>query len=514
MRSISELALLAIILLIISLLFPWVVPLEAGIRVFGAVYTQSGDIESTTPKPIHSWLNTDPLTGIEKYYSCISTRTIFGKEDILCAIEQSVYLVKLASEITRNSLDVYEKASRIQLWMARHIKYVEDEDLSGRKEYVLSPIETLYMRKGDCEDKALLAASLMLAAGLDSVAIVDIKLENTSIRHIEPAIIVDNEVYIIPPINGTYPMSLLDYASLVSEYISRPVEAKIYLLSHRGIEATWSIFFPKPARKQAVLDEFYVKSIESEARRQILKASGSRLCPSHVRSLLAEMIKLLPQKKTPIIYPLYMFYIDLLVYDSERKPWWPSLYGRLLAHQALAGNLYTWLTREGSLYCVEVSVETDYSLITSYKYGVEGELVPVVEEREVLILYVVAISHPLLEDSYYAIKSSEVVFGFIGSTNLLEEVESIIIYRVTSGVLEPLVGIVGNESLYFTDLGTVYASKWLVVDPGLLRVVVDRAKLEEELLSFKPGSTEYLLVAWSRRGYPLYAGFFRLGVGS
>ncbi len=510
MRSLIGLT-LAIILLVLVLLFLWIAPPSINLDFFRAASPSSRGEQRSSPTPIHDWLGVYPLTSIDKYYSCISTRNVFDKEDMLCAVEQSVYLGELASKITRNSTSIYEKASRIQLWIAYHIKYVEDRAISGEREYVLSPIETLYMKKGDCEDKALLAVSLMLAAGLDNVAIVDIKLENTSIRHIEPAIIIDREIYIIPPINGTYPMSLLDYTSFVSEYLSRPIRARVYLLSSSGVEASWDIYFPEPAREQAVIDELYVKIIEDEARVQILSASGAKSCPPHVRSLLARAMKILPQEKIPIVYPLYMFYVDLLVYDREKDLWWPSLYGKLLAHQALANNLYTWLTRKNTLYCVDVGVEVDQSRITSYKYGVEGVLIPVVEERKIIVLYVVAVTHSLLEDGYYSRTGSSVVFSFAGSTELLEDIESVIIYSTVDSELVPIVGIVGNKSVYFVDMETLYADEWLIYPPNLLKVVVDRAELEEVLLGSKYTRREYLVVAWSREGYPLYAGFFNLG---
>ena len=59
-----------------------------------------------------------------------------------------------------------ELAWRCQRWVCRNMTYVGD-DAIGCPEYWLFPAESLQMRRGDCEDGAILMASLMLNAGVD-----------------------------------------------------------------------------------------------------------------------------------------------------------------------------------------------------------------------------------------------------------------------------------------------------------------------------------------------------------
>lgn len=58
--------------------------------------------------------------------------------------------------------DYLEEAATIQNWVRNHIRYVRDVD---GVETVATPVDTLQMRAGDCDDKALLAAALLLATG-------------------------------------------------------------------------------------------------------------------------------------------------------------------------------------------------------------------------------------------------------------------------------------------------------------------------------------------------------------
>jgi len=56
-----------------------------------------------------------------------------------------------------------ETAQNIQKFVVRSILYTPDEAI-GRSEYWLFPAETLEMLKGDCEDGAILMASMLLTA--------------------------------------------------------------------------------------------------------------------------------------------------------------------------------------------------------------------------------------------------------------------------------------------------------------------------------------------------------------
>lgn len=51
-------------------------------------------------------------------------------------------------------------------WVIDNVKYISDTKEQGLPEFWLFPAETLKLRKGDCEDGAILLASLMRSAGI------------------------------------------------------------------------------------------------------------------------------------------------------------------------------------------------------------------------------------------------------------------------------------------------------------------------------------------------------------
>ncbi|MHA1868738.1 MAG: transglutaminase-like domain-containing protein [Candidatus Heimdallarchaeaceae archaeon] len=59
-----------------------------------------------------------------------------------------------------------KKAVFCQKWVKDNIRYVSDKIQFGIPEYWEYPQETLYTKKGDCDDGAILMANLMLASGI------------------------------------------------------------------------------------------------------------------------------------------------------------------------------------------------------------------------------------------------------------------------------------------------------------------------------------------------------------
>lgn len=74
------------------------------------------------------------------------------------------YLLGLASS-------EYEKALYALNFTQCAVVYSTDLETYGTREHFAYPIETLYIGKGDCEDKGFLLCSIMLAMGLDAVLI-------------------------------------------------------------------------------------------------------------------------------------------------------------------------------------------------------------------------------------------------------------------------------------------------------------------------------------------------------
>ena len=79
----------------------------------------------------------------------------------------------VALQLSNFSAD-FSKVDQAQfvLSFVQYIEYMEDEISSSADEYWRFPVETLYDKMGDCEDKAFLYASLMEAMGFDAVILI------------------------------------------------------------------------------------------------------------------------------------------------------------------------------------------------------------------------------------------------------------------------------------------------------------------------------------------------------
>lgn len=96
-----------------------------------------------------------------------------------------------------------DKVRYVTQFVDMNIKYNSDADIYGVEEYWATPIETLYLRTGDCEDKAVLTCSILLAMGLDGMLI---NYEG----HCAPAVRLDGIVY-LSDFNLSYPTTDLTY---------------------------------------------------------------------------------------------------------------------------------------------------------------------------------------------------------------------------------------------------------------------------------------------------------------
>lgn len=53
------------------------------------------------------------------------------------------------------------------------IEYAYDSDLYGCSDFYATPLETLYLRQGDCDDTTILLASILIAMGYDDCVLLD-----------------------------------------------------------------------------------------------------------------------------------------------------------------------------------------------------------------------------------------------------------------------------------------------------------------------------------------------------
>lgn len=80
------------------------------------------------------------------------------------------YVKQVASHILSETEGFSDlgKAEAASSFVKCTIGYSSDPDLYGRDEFYALPLETLYLRRGDCEDTSVLLCSVMLAMGLDA----------------------------------------------------------------------------------------------------------------------------------------------------------------------------------------------------------------------------------------------------------------------------------------------------------------------------------------------------------
>jgi transglutaminase superfamily protein len=101
-------------------------------------------------------------------------------------IRRAVRDLDLHDSRRRGSFD--QRAHIIWRWVCREITYVGDLGSQGTREFWQFPSETIALRQGDCEDSAVLLASLLLAAGVSPfcvrVVIGSIKIAGDLIPHV------------------------------------------------------------------------------------------------------------------------------------------------------------------------------------------------------------------------------------------------------------------------------------------------------------------------------------------
>lgn len=91
------------------------------------------------------------------------------KTDVRMFIQKDDYLLQELIHTYKLKKDTYnETALACQLFVRDFVFYVSDDSQNGCPEFWQFPFETIVTRRGDCEDGAILMASLMLNAGIPS----------------------------------------------------------------------------------------------------------------------------------------------------------------------------------------------------------------------------------------------------------------------------------------------------------------------------------------------------------
>lgn len=85
-----------------------------------------------------------------------------------------------------------DQIRKVNAWVNRKIRFVEDRQLYGRADYWATAGETLKSRKGDCEDIAILKYHLLLNAGFDPAKMY-LTIAKDTIRRRDHALLVVEE---------------------------------------------------------------------------------------------------------------------------------------------------------------------------------------------------------------------------------------------------------------------------------------------------------------------------------
>ncbi len=88
-------------------------------------------------------------------------------------VQPSDPLVVWTSSEFDSDTDDLSLVNSVVYWVHRNIEYRSDSETHGAREYWQLPAETLYLMTGDCEDIAILTASLLEALGFDTVLVVE-----------------------------------------------------------------------------------------------------------------------------------------------------------------------------------------------------------------------------------------------------------------------------------------------------------------------------------------------------
>jgi predicted transglutaminase-like cysteine proteinase len=157
---------------------------------------------------------TDPglAEGVEELHEIIDTLReavdMLSEEDVLGVVKIYTYIDKidpesvrdLAIEITQEATTDKREVEEIFYYVRDTIKYVKDPRLTGLDfDYIQSPLETLERKAGDCDDHAVLLASLLESIGYGtSICFVDTDEEEPfEADHMNIIVAFDGDEYIL-----------------------------------------------------------------------------------------------------------------------------------------------------------------------------------------------------------------------------------------------------------------------------------------------------------------------------
>ncbi len=408
---------------------------------------------------------------------------VFNLDAVECGLSELDNLRELAYSLVAG--DWWSTVVSIAHWVAVNIEYEKDIVQHGMREYVQMPSETLLLGKGDCEDRALLAAALFAATGFfEEVVVVSVEFKGLDVGHVEPGVVVNGTIYVVPIVEDPYPAHLYsDYYGLWKSAGLSIENGKIYLYNTRSrnirvLDIDSGVFrmvYPPP------LDIEHLEAIR-EAIAAYLVMQGFQLeCPAYLTSLARYMASYLPSSEPPVKVSYYMV-LRPVDWFSPKKPSWVAK--RIQLALALNENLTNYLLQLGARKtCVYVYVEVENTTVPVYRYRPDGTPIKVLEERPTIIVYfLVAPDYPVPRVEVELNETMLVVY--VWSTDRV----SILLYE--PGSVEPILGV-AMPGYYYPGVETITAMIWEISGDKTI-IVVDRGLLDAKL----PGPGTYILIVW------------------
>jgi len=408
--------------------------------------------------------------------SCPKVRRSLSELVIAAALtpEELKTVESIAKEVKvpNSPLDTALNAAR---WVYRNVKYVSD----GRfKTFncVLMPGETLRLG-GDCEDRALLLASILLATKqFNKVYILSIKFKETNVGHVEVGIDVGGELYALMTEKHPFLRSLSsDYCGYwrdngltisnvtVYEVVTTGFTVRVGKLGTYEIKC--STTYPPP------ITEEYLKSIEEYL---LIKFNLSKC---YVPSYVWEQYRLVDEG---VIYLPYLRMTIPVDWYSVHPPKWVANRVAGIIAETFSKEVSNLVRKYGCGIFKAVFTKRKVSII---KYNRYLQLYETKELKPVIDVYFIA---PLTKYSPNAVVNIGSKYIVINVVSLNKSVE-VLIYRLKEST--PILGIAKPGWVYST-VPTVTADEW-VSNSGLTHIVVNKEKVFNKL-----GTGKYVLVVW------------------
>lgn len=139
----------------------------SGVTISLNISVQNYDIIARIYDPLGNLILSQRTSNLSYSFTTVSTGTYVLELDNRYSLNigKQVFL-ELKAIVSLDINDPVYKTMAIAHWVGSNVKYVSDPN---GFEYVASPIETLKVRAGDCDDFAVLLASLYESIGLDAV---------------------------------------------------------------------------------------------------------------------------------------------------------------------------------------------------------------------------------------------------------------------------------------------------------------------------------------------------------